>query len=85
MQSQNLLKQTLNTCEALDVIRNLAALEDVRFVFDGEAVRLAVSIGVVESDSELATSTGVMQAADVARNVAKAAGGGCLRVYGAVP
>jgi diguanylate cyclase (GGDEF)-like protein len=65
--------------------RYLAALDDVRFGFDGEAVRLAVSIGAVESDAELATSTGVMQAADVARNAAKAAGGGCLRVYGAVP
>ncbi|MFT5448794.1 MAG: diguanylate cyclase (GGDEF)-like protein [Gammaproteobacteria bacterium] len=65
--------------------RYLAALEDVRFGFDGEAVRLAVSIGAVEADAELTTSTGVMQAADVARNAAKAVGGGCLRVYGAVP
>lgn len=65
--------------------RYLAALEDVRFGFNGEAVRLTVSIGAVESDAGLTTATGVMQAADVARNAAKAAGGGCLRVYGAVP
>lgn len=60
------------------VERYLAALEDVRFGLDGEVVRLAVSIGTVESDADLTTSNGVMDAA-------KAAGGGCLRVYGVVP
>jgi diguanylate cyclase (GGDEF)-like protein len=61
----------------------LAALAKARFVFGGEQVSLAVSIGVVEFDDSLDTPAALMQAADAARQAAKAAGGGCLHMHDA--
>jgi diguanylate cyclase (GGDEF)-like protein len=61
----------------------LAALAKARFVFGSEQVSLAVSIGLVEFDDSLDTPAAVMQAADAARQAARAAGGGCLHMHDA--
>ncbi len=52
------------------------ALAKAQFAVEGESVRLAVSIGVVEIIPPGPTAADVMRAADVARREARTAGGG---------